>query len=208
MEEQKGKEEESGAGVVPKAAPLLGCDAKESADLELTPSASPPALPLPPNLTIVSENILRLKAQYIAQQCNCLTREAKGLALALFRAFPHANNYHVFPRFPGTISVHGDGKVQRYVINMFAQRAPGPDPKATERGKRPAWFIECLDKIGAIEDIQCVAFPWQIGCGMAGGDWNTYLGLIKAFAMRNPNLSVLLCRHESGFKRPAAADGE
>jgi len=156
----------------------------------------------PGNLRIISEDILRLKdAQYIAHQCNCLTREALGLAKAIFLAFPHANDYHVYPRFPGTITVHGDGKVMRNVINMFAQRAPGPDRKREEHWQRPNWFRECLDKIEAIPGLESVAFPWEIGCGMAGGDWNLYLGLIKDFATRNPGLSITLCKHTSGVKR-------
>ena len=32
-------------------------------------------------------------------------------------------------------------------------------------------------------NVQTVAIPHRIGCGLAGGHWNTYLELIREFAL-------------------------
>jgi hypothetical protein len=52
----------------------------------------------------------------------------------------------------------------------------------------------CLNKLslkleGASENV---AFPYMIGCGLAGGNWKIYLGMITNFADRNPNLNVFI----------------
>ena len=42
---------------------------------------------------VIPGDLLTCKASYIAQQCNCVSRGARGLAKALFHAFPHADVY-------------------------------------------------------------------------------------------------------------------
>ena len=50
---------------------------------------------------------------------------------------------------------------------------------------RLQWFKECLDEIEKIEDLESVAFPYKIGCGYGGGDWNDYLKLIEQFSEKS-----------------------
>ena len=45
-------------------------------------------------------------------------------------------------------------------------------------------------QIATIDGIKSVAFPAKIGCGLAGGDWLTYLRLIRRFAIDNPHITV------------------
>jgi len=148
------------------------------------------------------QNILRLRntaAQYIAHQCNCVSQGAKGLARAIFSAFPQANNYHGKQRVPGTISIHPDvpGGPSPTIINMFAQRHPGGDPKGVEgQFTRQMWFLECLQRISEIPGIRSIAFPWGIGCGLAGGDWTIYQGIIEKWALDHPGIKVMLCKHD------------
>ena len=33
-----------------------------------------------------------------------------------------------------------------------------------------------------LPDLKSIAFPFQIGCGLAGGDWNVYLNETERFA--------------------------
>jgi ribA/ribD-fused uncharacterized protein len=69
-----------------------------------------------------SGDLLDAPEQYIAQQCNTVSKSAKGLSAAMFARFPHANVYNgavKVVRKPGAISVHGDPG--RLIINMCIQ---------------------------------------------------------------------------------------
>ena len=129
---------------------------------------------------------------YIVHQTNCVTNTAAGLAKRIFTDLPYANVYtgRKHPSRPGSIRIMGDGKTRRFVVNLFGQFAPG---KATPRGvdsaaNRLRYFRQGLANLadhistehqGRTIDI---AFPANIGCGMAGGDWAKYEKEITAFA--------------------------
>lgn len=169
-------------------------------------------------LAVRGGNILDAKETYIAHQCNCITNHAAGLAKDLFAKFPWADIYKIRGKDgnlmrdkPGKIIIKGDGKEQRFVINMLAQNYPGhPKPYETEEMRR-SWFKSCLDELslhlakpkGETKDnaggygadtAPSVAFPEGIGCTMAGGTWKNYLLLIENFARENPHIKVALIR--------------
>ena len=50
------------------------------------------------------------------------------------------------------------------------------------------WFQQCLNEISSIKDLKSIAFPYLIGCGMAGGEWNDYLEIIQNFANQIPEV--------------------
>jgi O-acetyl-ADP-ribose deacetylase (regulator of RNase III) len=147
-------------------------------------------------LEIVRGDLLLATEKYIAHQCNCLTQGAAGVAKAIFDKFPYADTYsnRVEPDVMGTIKILGNGQDQRYVINMFAQYYPGrsdyssPSPKTVSAeiddtaSERRHNFYRCLLRIIKIENLESIAFPWKIGCGIAGGDWEYYLGTLTNFA--------------------------
>jgi O-acetyl-ADP-ribose deacetylase (regulator of RNase III) len=111
---------------------------------------------------------------------------------------------------PGTIRILSDSnnKDSKNIICMFAQWCPGPPNEISKyksypnkdqrsfkvktlssllpnfkidtRQNRVKWFKECLDEIKKL-DIKKVAFPYQIGCGLAKGNWTTYYNMIKEF---------------------------
>jgi hypothetical protein len=145
---------------------------------------------------IVQGNLLESHAKYICHQCNCVSQKSAHLAKSVFSAFPYANVYkeRTFPHIPseknnntlGNIIVRGDGQDQRFVINMLAQYYPG-SPKFPHSNKdgykvREAAFQQCLIKISQISDPESISFPWMIGCGAAGGNWDVYLPMIDQFA--------------------------
>jgi hypothetical protein len=33
-----------------------------------------------------------------------------------------------------------------------------------------------------IEKLESIAFPWRIGCGAAGGNWEKYMKMIEGFS--------------------------
>lgn len=139
-------------------------------------------------IEVIQGSLLDATERYIAHQCNCHSRSAAGLAYALFNKFPYANDYknRTTPDVPGTIKIHGDGIDKRYVINMFAQVYPGqvwpPEHPNDSLNVRARLFQTCLDEIAKISNLDSIAFPARIGCGLAGGNWEKYLQMLSSFA--------------------------
>ncbi len=118
---------------------------------------------------------------------------AAHLARDVFRKYPYADIYT--PRQiskkqdnPGDIIICGDGVEKRYIIALLGQFYPGspryPSSKKDGYIARERYFKEGLDKIAQIEELDSIAFPWGIGCGAAGGNWDSYLKMINDFAER------------------------
>jgi len=141
-------------------------------------------------LKIIHGNLLTAKEQFICHQCNCISASVSGLARSIINAFPYANIYSDRDTFnrtePGTISISGNGKDQRYIINMFAQYYPGKyndDYWNDSSMQRLSYFKSCLDRIEKIYDLESIAFPYCIGCGIGGGDWVDYEAMLLEFSI-------------------------
>jgi O-acetyl-ADP-ribose deacetylase (regulator of RNase III) len=127
-----------------------------------------------------NENILHSDYQYIAHQCNCVSKNSAGLAKSIFEKYPYSNIYQNREKndSPGNIIISGNGDDQRYIINMLSQFYPGT-PKYETYEQRLGWFKSCILKISEIKNIKEIAFPFNIGCGLAGGKWEDYENLIS-----------------------------
>lgn len=149
------------------------------------------------NYKIVYGNLLDADTKYIAHQCNSVTTKGSNLAEAVFERFPHSDIYTPRAKYnmedlpldeekPGKIVIKGNGIDQRYVINMIGQWFPGgvKYPNSSKDGyiARQKYFKSCLKEILKINDLESIAFPYNIGCGVAGGDWDKYEQLIDLFA--------------------------
>jgi len=112
---------------------------------------------------------------------------------------------------PGTIDVRRGPAVLGFapgtplVINMFAQfemggpgkyqRVPFPHGVTDLAPQREQWFASCLEAIGQLPagtKPARIAFPALIGCGLAGGDWRRYRGMLEEFARSNPDMHVTI----------------
>ena len=139
-------------------------------------------------IEIVTGDLFEAKEKYLVHQCNCVTNSAAHLAKDVFEKFPYSDIYtkREDPDKPGTIIVRGNGKDQRYVVALLGQYYPGRPkyPKSTLDGipAREKYFYRSLLRLAKLPDLESVAFPWRIGCGAAGGDWEHYLGKITNFA--------------------------
>lgn len=148
---------------------------------------------------IVTGDLLNIETDYIVHQCNCLSvGRAGGLASSIFKKFPWADIYvqrqGTEPPLQGEMP--GDHRIiippkeleAPRVISIFGQFRPGgpsSDPRSVDHSEaRFSYFSKALFNI--YEEVilrSTIAFPWQIGCGIAGGDWeNKYLPEINRFA--------------------------
>lgn len=145
----------------------------------------------------IEGDILNCDIQYICHQCNCVTNKAKGLANDIFNKYPWADVYYnrKIRDKPGSIYVKGDGKEKRLVINLFGQFYPGSAKYSSDsKEMRELWFKKGLDEIAKIKGIDSIAFPYLIGCGMAGGKWEIYKGFLDEFAKNNPKIKVYIIK--------------
>ncbi len=153
-------------------------------------------------------DVLCAKEKFIGQQCNCLTMKPHGLSAAIVKRFPYADPYGlriaessntaaaVCRDEPGTIrllapKVPYDALQDTTIICLFAQWCPGPPfkwvrayPSCPDGNDSPEnrlkWFQACLTKIDGSPEIDSpVALPFNIGCGLAGGQWKHYLQLLE-----------------------------
>lgn len=163
---------------------------------------------------IIQGDILEAKEKYIAHQCNAVSNQAGGLAYYIFKKFPYSDIYSERPypfkvsrsHFPGNIILKGNGEDQRFIINAIAQYYPGKpvnDIHILDGKKiREGYFRMCLSKISNIDNLESIAFPFGMGCGLAGGDWDTYYNMIDLFSSsvnKLKNAKVVL------YKKPGSA---
>ena len=146
-------------------------------------------------LEVIEGDLFTTDAKYLVHQVNCITSRSKHLAYEVFKRYPYADVYSprgdyrddsYYKDEPGTILVRGNGDDQRYVIGLVGQVYPGKprytDSKLDGSVAREGYFFSALKKVAQIEDLESIAFPFGIGCGAAGGDWNIYFKILKNFA--------------------------
>jgi len=141
---------------------------------------------------VIHGDILDTPRKYIAHQTNCCTIKAHGLSQQIFNKYPEADVY--FARAfsnrrdsPGSVQVTTtkDGKT---ILNLMGQFAPGKADgyftaiynkklgmaviETTE--SRLDWFRYCVYHVDEMHLDDVVAIPYNVGCGLAGGNWGDY----------------------------------
>jgi O-acetyl-ADP-ribose deacetylase (regulator of RNase III) len=158
-------------------------------------------------IEIITGDLLDATEKYILHQTNCLSdSDAAGVARLIFNKYPHSDCYsdRVTNSKPGTIDVRGDGLNQRYVINLHGQYYPGgvggnSDSELDGTFARQKYFYLGLLRVAKIENLESIAMPYKVGCGIAGGNWEYYLGVLKNFAKYvgdTQGASVVIYRRE------------
>ena len=128
-------------------------------------------------LKVVQGDIFNATEDYIAHQCNCVSKDAKGLAQNIFQIYPHADTYSTRTQHskPGTISIHCN------VINMYAQYYPTISKYSNDTPEmRINWFISCLNSMVILKPAT-IAMPYNIGCCLGGGVWDLYSSTLEKF---------------------------
>ena len=125
----------------------------------------------------IRDAVNKLWYHYVVHQCNCTSKTAHGVAPLLFDIYPEAHYLKNPDREFGTFQIFENPKFRTKLINIYTQRIPGAARYHSEYTDRLRAFRDVLTKIpfgaGAT-----VALPYQIGCGLAKGNWLDYEGIL------------------------------
>lgn len=134
---------------------------------------------------INNSNLLDVKSGIICHQVNCVGAMGAGIALQIRNKWPvvfkcYNDECKLFSDKPSELL----GRVQDTLVsdnlviaNCFGQVYPGRNGLMTDYN---AWD-KILDKLNDLTNffLLDIHFPYMIGCGLAGGDWNVVLGKIQ-----------------------------
>lgn len=131
---------------------------------------------------------IQTKAKFLCNLCDCVSTGTRGdpLTQLVFEKYPYANCYVdrvATKKFvPGSLQIKGDGKKNRFVVNMFVQFYPSA-PKYPNDNiiKRCEWFTGCLNQLLDIPDAETFAFPNDLGSYETADYVERYLNLIDDF---------------------------
>ena len=140
-------------------------------------------------------NLLEAPVDYICHQVNCQGRMGSGIAKQIRERWPIVYEQYI----SGFKAIEKEsinwedeldvsevllGRLQQIkvndtqtVINMFAQQYYGYD------GKRYTSYDAFWACLGGIRDSvpkgSKIGFPWQIGCGLGGANWEVIMTMIE-----------------------------
>lgn len=150
----------------------------------------------------VNGNILDATEKVIIHQINAVTRKSHGLSTQIFNKFEYADVYTGRPVQPdfnlvGKIIVreHAVDKNLPIIIGIVGQRMPGrlgmtynykgfTTPPLETAKMRQDWFQSGLNELKKFvndKNINQIAVPYKIGCGLAGGNWTIYEKMLQNF---------------------------
>ena len=152
-------------------------------------------------LTYETGDIVLGNYPVICHQVNCKGVMGAGLARQIKNEYPEVYMCYLrrcrLRNILGNIQpvVCHDGRV---CVNMFAQDGYGRDRVYTDYYA----FKMCLDHlvsyVNALQLVdfrKVVAFPYGIGCGLAGGDWKIIEKMIEEFS-KQVSIDVIIVKKE------------
>ena len=165
-------------------------------------------------------DLLNCNCNIIVQQLNCLCVKPHGLSAAISEKYPYANIYKQRRQlFTKNLAIPEDRGVPGHItwsdsnnpiiVGLYGQYdfgkaypksyRPKHDPVET-RQLREEWFKQALDNLkfkiekeNMNHDKIVIAFPYQIGCGLAGGNWTNYEKMLQDFSL-NINCKVKIIK--------------
>ena len=164
---------------------------------------------------VVVGDLLESTADVIAHQCNCVTVKGRGLYSALVEKFPYCDVYSrrkdskARPKLGSVEVCKSENAKAPSIACLYAQLGPGKPGQASKKygvkssadtaEKRLEYFENSLSALAAIannEQWKSIAFPYNIGCGLAGGDWKHYSRMLEQLATKLPSTKIRLYKKE------------
>ena len=125
-------------------------------------------------------------------QTNCFGTMGAGIAKQIARKYPEVKDMdrRLF-RLLGADELFGTIRIVkcndgRCCVNMYAQYGygRGVNTAYTDYAKLQACLNSLEEFLSNLPDETPVAFPYKIGCGLAGGDWTIVSEMLEKFAER------------------------
>ena len=138
-----------------------------------------------------------IKADVIAHQTNLKTSRPAGVAKALFDKFRWSNIYSRTKEErckPGEASACFDPDTTRVIIGLNGQIGPGKPKRGDTRSDRLGYFETAFIAMLQWMKEGTVAIPYNIGCGLAGGNWTDYKDIIKRVVSEYPSIKVVIVK--------------
>jgi O-acetyl-ADP-ribose deacetylase (regulator of RNase III) len=139
------------------------------------------------SLRIIEMNILKATDNIIVQQVNCRGVMGSGLAKQIRAEWPHVYTLYkerVANKNPesllGTMQiVDVSNDDTQFVANLFGQLDYGRDDNRYTIYNALTTALKTLMTF-AVTHGYTVAIPYQLGCGLGGGDWNKVSDIIES----------------------------
>lgn len=141
-------------------------------------------------IKVVEGDLVNSKYDIFCHQVNCRGAMGSGIAKQIRDKYPEVydryrkaiDSFRSFGEKPLGHVVAVPTHDNRFCVNLFAQDGYGRDKQYTDYNA----FNKCLEELamelGTADPNYVVAFPYGIGCGLAGGDWHVISLLLKNFA--------------------------
>ncbi|KAK9845017.1 hypothetical protein WJX74_009683 [Apatococcus lobatus] len=155
------------------------------------------------------------KADVIAHQCNCVTLGGRGLYTALVAKYPYCDVYSKRrdspsrPRLGSLEICEPEDETLPNIACLYSQLGPGKPGQASKKygikasadtaAKRLDFFnmsLTALAEAASARQWKHIAFPYNIGCGLAGGNWAQYSAALETFAAKLPAARVCLYKKQ------------
>ena len=144
---------------------------------------------------------LALKGDFdvIAHGCNCFCIMSAGIAPQMVKHFGCDNfdmelNETISLKKLGNIdfqhTVVGNESKNLYVVNAYTQFYPGQNSPGCNQPLDYEALTLCLRKMNLVFKDMHIGLP-QIGCGLAGGDWNEVKKIIQK-ELINCNVTIVI----------------
>jgi len=133
-------------------------------------------------IKIVDGDILQASENIIAHQVNCMGVMGGGIAKQIREKYP--NVFDQYRKFFVNNKFTALGKCQivktednKYIANLFGQNKYGRDKQYTDYDALKDSLFSL--KVSAKDHNMSIAIPFNIGCGLAGGDWDIVYKMIE-----------------------------
>lgn len=157
-------------------------------------------------ITEISQDLITTEVDAIAHCANCFTTMGSGIAKRIKSEFPEA--FDSDKKTPtgdilklGTFSVATTTNNQymiKYVYNLYGQYYYGKDSRKLNY-EAIYTAMQSMRNDCYAKDITSIGFPKNMGCSLAGGDWQVVESMIHSIFDESP-FTVLICSYNPDKK--------
>jgi O-acetyl-ADP-ribose deacetylase (regulator of RNase III) len=151
-----------------------------------------------------NQDIFKIKADAIVQQCNCFHTMGSGIAAFIRENFPEAYLADKATKLgdPAKMGTFSFAKVKNdaypdvsFIVNLYSQFDCASDRRCTRYDALVDGLTLLRDRMRAKANgkLRTIAIPYRIGCNRGGGDWNIVLEIIASIFETEKDFKVLIC---------------